>query len=76
MSPRVGSEAAGLAVGRLPASRPRLPWQVTPLLLAALISFGAAGSIPRDGLHPLALLAALLPLQLAALFYGLRRQSG
>ena len=76
MSPRVGSEAAGLAVGRAPASRPRVPWPAAPLLLAALISFGAAGSIPRDGLHPLALLAALLPLQLAALFYGLRRQSG
>lgn len=76
MPPRPGSDVAGLAVGRAPASRPRLPWQVAPLLLAALISFGAAGSIPHDGFHPLALLAALLPLQLAALFYGLRRQSG
>lgn len=68
MPPRAGSEVA--------PSSPRIPWALAPLLLAALISFGAAGTIPRDGVHPLALLAALLPLQLAALFYGLRRQSG
>jgi len=65
---KVGSEFA--------ASSPRIPWSLAPLLLAALISFGAAGTIPRDGVHPLALLAALFPLQLAALFHGLRRQSG
>ncbi|MCP9882281.1 hypothetical protein KBY65_07285 [Cyanobium sp. Alchichica 3B3-8F6] len=43
------------------------------LALAGAISFVAAGSIPHDGLHPMALMAALLPLQLAALLYVFRR---
>jgi hypothetical protein len=42
------------------------------LVLGALLSFGAFGLVPRDGLHPLALLASLLPLQLAALFWAFR----
>jgi hypothetical protein len=45
------------------------------LLLAAAgaLSFASAASIPHDGLHPLALMASLLPLQLAALLYVFRR---
>lgn len=45
---------------------------VVLLALAGAVSFAAAASIPRDGLHPLALMAALLPLQLAALLYVYR----
>jgi hypothetical protein len=40
---------------------------------AAALSWGAAAAIPHEGFHPLALLAALLPLQLAALLYVFRR---
>ncbi|MDI9407066.1 MAG: hypothetical protein QM522_10215 [Chitinophagaceae bacterium] len=47
-----------------------------PLLAAGLISVGAYGSIPHDGLHPLALMASLLPLQLAALLYVFGRSPG
>ena len=45
------------------------------LLGAALLSVEAMAAIPHQGLHlPLApVLAALLPLQLAALFYVFRR---
>jgi len=46
---------------------------VVLLALAGAISFVAAGSISHDVLHPLALMAALLPLQLAALLYVFRR---
>jgi hypothetical protein len=49
---------------------------VAPLAGAALISVGAVGSIPHDGLHPLALMASLLPLQLAALLYVFARSPG
>lgn len=42
---------------------------LVPLLLAAALSCTAVAAIPHEGLHPLALLAALLPLQLAALLY-------
>ena len=45
---------------------------LVPLLIGGGLSVAAAGSIPQDGLHPLALMAALLPLQLAALLYVLR----
>jgi hypothetical protein len=48
-----------------------------PVLLllagAAALSWGAASAIPHQGFHPLALLAALLPLQLAALLFVFRR---
>jgi len=48
-----------------------------PVLLllsgAGALSFGLAAAIPYDGLHPLALMAALLPLQLAALLYVFSR---
>ncbi|MCP9906627.1 hypothetical protein KBY72_05470 [Cyanobium sp. BA5m-21] len=40
---------------------------------AGALSFGLAAAIPHDGLHPLALMAALLPLQLAALLYVFSR---
>ncbi len=48
-------------------------WGVVLLVLAGSVSFGAAANIPRDGLHPLALMAAMLPLQLAALLFVFRR---
>lgn len=54
----------------MPAARLSI---LVPLVTAAAVSWAAAASIPHDGLHPLALLAALLPLQLAALFYVFRR---
>ena len=41
------------------------------LVGAALASCGAFASIPAEGWHPLAMLASLLPLQLAALFWAL-----
>ena len=42
-----------------------------PLGVAAVLSVAAFGAIPQDGsLHPLALLASLLPLQLAALYWA------
>ncbi|MFQ6538441.1 MULTISPECIES: hypothetical protein [Aphanothece] len=54
--------------GRL-VSRGRLG--LLPLLAAAGASVTAFGAIPQDGaLHPMALLASLLPLQLAALFWA------
>ncbi|QVL53183.1 MAG: hypothetical protein KFB97_01765 [Cyanobium sp. M30B3] len=40
---------------------------------AAALSWGAASALPHEGFHPLALLAALLPLQLAALLFVFRR---
>jgi hypothetical protein len=40
---------------------------------AAALSWGAAAAIPHDGFHPLALMASLLPLQLAALLFVVRR---
>jgi len=39
------------------------------LPLAACVSFALFGSIPGDGVHPFAMAASLLPLQLAALFW-------
>ena len=44
-----------------------------PLLMAAVLSVMAAAAMPNGGLHPLALMAALLPLQLAALLYVFSR---
>ena len=44
--------------------------------LAALASAGSFAAVPHDGFHPLAQLACLLPLQLAALLFtwqGARR---
>ena len=46
---------------------------LVPLLVAAVLSVMAAAAMPHDGLHPLALMEALLPLQLAALLYVLSR---
>ncbi len=51
------------------APRPRLGLAL--LVGGGLISFMALGGTPHDGLHPLALFAALLPLQLAALAWAL-----
>lgn len=61
---RTGSDSA------MPAARLT---SLVPLVAAAALSFAAATAIPHDGLHPLALMAALLPLQLAALLYVFRR---
>ena len=41
------------------------------LPLAACVSVALFGSIPGDGVHPFAMAASLLPLQLAALFWSL-----
>ena len=40
--------------------------------VGAGLSFGAFALVPHEGYHPLALLASLLPLQLAALFWVFR----
>ncbi len=40
------------------------------LVGSGLISFGMLGTVPHDALHPLALMAALLPLQLAGLLWA------
>lgn len=54
---------------------PRLPGLGgTVLILAAVASVAGFESIPRDGFHPLALMACMLPLQLAALLYVFRRR--
>ncbi len=58
--------AAPHPAGRRP---PRLGLAL--LVGGGLISFMALGATPHDGLHPLALMAALLPLQLAALAWAL-----
>ncbi len=47
----------------------RVPLAV--LVLGALVSVSCLAAIPEGELHPLALLASLLPLQLAALVWGL-----
>ena len=39
------------------------------LLVAGMVSVGVWGAMPHDGFHPFALLTALLPLQLAAMFW-------
>jgi hypothetical protein len=41
------------------------------LPLSALVSVGLFSTVPAQGFHPFALLASLLPLQLAALFWCL-----
>ena len=56
----------------MPASRIRI---LLLLVAAGALSFAAGANIPHDGVHPLALMAALLPLQLAALLYVFRRPS-
>ncbi len=43
------------------------------LVLAAMASCGVFAAVPSEGLHPLAVLASLLPLQLAALLWALSR---
>ena len=59
--------AAPVRVERWPSARLGL----LPLVMAAVISVGAFGAIPQDGaMHPIALLASLLPLQLAAVFWA------
>jgi hypothetical protein len=42
---------------------------------AALASVSAFGAVPRDGFHPLAVLASLLPLQLVAVVWTLRNRN-
>jgi hypothetical protein len=43
------------------------------LAVAALLSLATVARVPHDGLHPVALLRGFLPLQLAALVWGLAR---
>ncbi|MEA5415168.1 hypothetical protein [Synechococcus sp. BA-132 BA5] len=50
--------------------RPPRPGLVL-LVAGGLLSFMALGATAHDGLHPLALMGALLPLQLAALVWAL-----
>lgn len=54
-------------------NRPRIAAQVA-LAAGSGLSVALFALIPQDGLglHPLALLASLLPLQLAALFWAFR----
>ncbi|MCP9792199.1 hypothetical protein [Vulcanococcus limneticus] len=47
------------------------PGLLAILVLGALVSASCFAAIPAGELHPLALLASLLPLQLAALLWGL-----
>lgn len=56
-----------------PQSAGRRPPRLGLALLVGggLVSFVALGASPHDGLHPLALMGALLPLQLAALVWAL-----
>lgn len=56
-----------------PQHRSQRPALVGVLGVAALVSFSLAGVSVQEGLHPLALLASLVPLQLAALLWALRR---
>lgn len=56
-----------------PARSAQRPALVGVLAVAALVSFSLAGVALQDGPHPLALLASLVPLQLAALLWALRR---
>lgn len=58
------------AKGSYRSQRPAL---VFILALAALLSTACFAGMAQDGPHPLALLASLLPLQLAALLWGLTR---
>lgn len=44
------------------------------LVGSGLISFSLLGTVPHDALHPLALMAALLPLQLAGLLWAVLHQ--
>ena len=43
------------------------------LVLAPMASCGVFAAVPSEGWHPLAALASLLPLQLAALLWALSR---
>ncbi|MFY8147775.1 MAG: hypothetical protein ACOVNL_00985 [Prochlorococcaceae cyanobacterium] len=65
------------------ASRPGVPsspvswlrrWPLLLLVLAGLASFSAFAAVPDEGIHPLAWMASLLPLQLAALLWALGRK--
>ena len=63
----------GLPASGTPGSFRRLG----PLLLLALASlatFNSFGSIPMDGIHPLAGMASLLPVQLAAVLWLVLRR--
>lgn len=48
------------------------PLSIAVLLLAAAVAVTAFGEVPRSGVQPLAVLASLLPLQLAALLVVVR----
>ncbi|MBJ7493368.1 MAG: hypothetical protein JHD13_10070 [Synechococcales cyanobacterium SupBloom_Metag_052] len=44
------------------------------LALASLATFNSFGSIPMDGIHPLAVITSLLPVQLAAVLWLVLRR--
>ena len=44
------------------------------LALASLATFNSFGSSPMDGIHPLAVMASLLPVQLAAVLWLVLRR--
>jgi hypothetical protein len=44
------------------------------LVGGGLLSFACLGAVPHEGLHPLALMGALLPLQLAGLLWAMRHR--
>ena len=60
------------ALTSFPMAQRRLPLLL--LVLASLISLAAFDAVPDQGIHPLAWMASLLPLQLGALLWGLSRQ--
>lgn len=63
-----------VALGRPGRCRLRR-WRRLVLGLCGLLSTLALGAIPADGLHPLALMAGLLPLQAAGLLWAVARAS-
>jgi hypothetical protein len=58
-----------------PCPRSLRRWRRLVLAFCGLLSTLAVTAIPTDGPHPLALLAGLLPLQMAGLLWGVARTS-
>jgi hypothetical protein len=62
------------AIGR-PGRRSLRRWRRLVLACCGLLSTLALAAIPADGLHPLALMAGLLPLQVVGLLWGVAQAS-
>jgi hypothetical protein len=58
-----------------PCPRSLRRWRRLALGLCGLLVTLAVATIPTDGPHPFALMAGLLPLQMAALLWGVARTS-